>query len=303
MNDVSLNLRNCNLPGDVEALTRLTAALRAETQPQARGSALPFAPNNGAAQAGWLAEANGRAAAYAWFRQQTPGRGLIELGVLPAYRRAGLGSRLLARAAAHAREMEIGQLLVAVPKGCRAGEAFLDHHAFNAFGSILELVAAAGTAIPEVDFGPGHHLRTYRVLGHMPTLAVLLVRAFKDRPGRPESESGAVTAERVQSELDHLGGRMPPDGIFILLNASGKGVGIVRAWDGNRIEAPGVVPEERANNLHIPLLHTAMHYLRQQGAGEIVLDSVDVDSWLDDYLAAGFRVTARQTRWIKDLET
>lgn len=129
--------------------------------------------------------------------------------------------------------------------------------------------------------------------GFVPSLAATLNRGYADRFGRPENEHGTVTVDTIGLEYS--------DSTWLLLNFFGKGVAVIRSPADGWLEAPGIVPEERENGLHLSLLSHTLAHLPGDAAGWRMVSFNDPDPWLEDYRQAGFQISRTHHLYRKDL--
>lgn len=166
-------------------------------------------------------------------------------------------------------------------------------------GKLSLLQADRVLPLPAPPVPEGYFYMRFTDFNHLPTLAALLNRSFADRFGRAENEHKAVTVETIQANLDAPDGESVRLGFSLLLNFFGKGVAVVRSHPNGWIESPGVVPEERHQDLHILLLAQTLQNLRP---GPVNLLSHDDDAaWLEAYQSAGFKVRHTWIGFHKDL--
>jgi ribosomal protein S18 acetylase RimI-like enzyme len=117
-----------------------------------------------------------------------------------------------------------------------------------------------------------------------------------------------------EEEMAHWLLSRGPDGIFLLFDARGNAVGMClaeirepqpvggSAKPAGYVDAPGIVPGRRDAALYVALLLTAMHWLRAQAVGAIVLESTgDDDAILRRYTELGFATVRRAISYRLDL--
>ena len=272
-------IRDCTLPEAEPALRRFQAE-------QANGfPLLPFSPEPGDLDAGWLAGPAGSPEAYAWLRRQTGGRGLLEMHTPDK-----VYDEIWETVHARARAWELTRVVTRTPESDRAAHARLEQLGFSPFGQVLPMSAPAPTARPLPEPPSGQYLRPFKEFGHLPTLAALLHRAYHDLPSRPEYETDGVTVETVRTEIRSAPAGEVEKDYFLLLNDFGKGVGVVRCRRGGWIDGPGVVPELRDRDLHRVLLEAAVHRMAETDAAALRLVVYEpLEHQVADYRAAGFQ--------------
>jgi GNAT superfamily N-acetyltransferase len=296
-----MQILNSTLPAGDLALPGLIDRIRAERGTARQTPALPFSPLPGTANAGLLAGDAGAPGGYGWIRRQTGKRALLEIDAFPP-ELAGAFPVLLEACRRQAVEWECARLVAFVAEADEALAGEYRTAGFTPAGTVCELHGDFPGEIPDPNAPDGYFLKPYHELRHLPTLAALLHRAYHDRFGRPEFETDGVTVETVQAEID----ADPDAGLerdyFTMLNFFGKGVAVVRCRGLAWIDAPGVVPEERGNGLHLPLLAAALNHLKAKGSRAIWLVSCDDDpAWIADYRRAGFTMETTRTCWQKKI--
>lgn len=285
-----------DLPTQQTELNQLIAEIR-RTDPEAGPSATVLSAGGlRAARHAWGIREGGRLIGYGRLEPQTPARGVVEIGVLPAARRHGHGTRLLAEALRLAAQFEWKRLLAFAAQGSTAGAAFAARSGFTESGTVHEWTIGGEVELPAVKIGGDYFLRPFAELKHLPTLTATLNRAYHDHCARPEAETGAVTVESVQADLD----RSPQDEFFLMLNMFGKGVGVVRARAGNCIDAPGIVPEERGSGLELPLLASAARHCADRQPRRLTAWDLTPEQ-AETYTRLGFTQVSVHTAFLRDL--
>jgi GNAT superfamily N-acetyltransferase len=298
-----MNIRNFN-PADLPALARLCAALTGgEPDEAALHKELAWREHI-PTEDRWVAEhpdTPGELVAHIWLRRQTTKRAVFGGGVRPDWRRRGVGRAMLGLAVLRAKALGMETAASYVDERDEAARTFMEQNRFEGAGDSWEMAIPAGVSVPAPEFPTGYFLRTFSELQHIPTLSALLNRAFYDLYGHAENEPGIVTVEYLEEEMRRLPEEYPPEGMYILLNMFGKAVGFVRGR-GDRVDAPGVIPEERRVNLHLPLVLTAMRHLRNEGAGALRFVSFgDLPETIEVYKRAGFSVSTRYIAYQRTL--
>ena len=289
------------LPVDREALLQLIDGIRAERGTSRQTPALPFSPYPGTGNAGWIAGPDDSPRGWGWIRRQTGKRAVVEIDAFDADRAAAF-EPLLTNCREQAQSWELGRLVAYIPEGDVALATAYSQAGFTPGGKVCELYLDLAGELTAPAPPEGYFLKPYHELRHLPTLAALLHRAYHDRFSRPEHETDGVTVETVRAEIDADADAEIERDYFILFNDFGKGVAVVRCRGLDWIDGPGVVPEERENGLHLPLLAAALHQLRSRGAGSTWLTTWDDDpAWIDDYRESGFNLQTTKTCWQKKL--
>ncbi len=215
----------------------------------------------------------------------------IAVAVHPAWRRRGLGRALLERAIERARDLGATAVRTYADEGHPAAAMFLHRHGFAPVAAYTEMrFPAARVPAPPV-FPDGYRVRTYGEVQDLPLLARTMTAAYSGLWGHH-----AVSPEDLTPWLPAL----RPDGVFLVFDERADAVGICRgelresrAEETGKpmgyVDAPGIVRTRRDDDLYIPLLLTAMRWLRAQGIGTIGLESWgDDEDTLQRYREIGF---------------
>jgi len=221
----------------------------------------------------------------------------IAVAVHPAWRRRGLGRALLVSALERARGLGATAARAYADESHLGAAPFLRRHGFTPVAAYTEMRFPDGHMPPRPAFPDRYQVRTYDNVRDL----TLLARAMTD------AYSGLWGHHSVSTEdLAHWLPAWRPDGIFLLFDERADVVGLCRAEvrelspaEGTGkptgyVDAPGIVPARREDDLYVPLLLTAMRWLRGQGVGAIGLESWgDDEGTLEQYRACGFTVTRR----------
>lgn len=217
--------------------------------------------------------------------------------VHPAYRRKSIGRELMRRILVRARALGATQVNVYIESRNQPSTAFLREHRFLSVGAFTLLRAPGSVPVDAPAWPPGFQVRSYDAVQQLPQLTAAMNGCYDGLWGH-----STVTEEQVARWLSDW----PPDGIFLLFDAGGEVAGICRTEVSRQlsaqrgeptgyIDAPGVVPWRRLQGLYLPLLVTALHYLRAKQPA-----AIELESWGDDdqnlalYQVAGFDI-ARQS--------
>ena len=163
-----------------------------------------------------------------------------------------------------------------------ASRHFLDHHGFQVRSSNWFLWLSATAPIAEPVWPPTYTGRRYVEVEHLPTLVDVLNRSFHDIPGHAENEVGVIT---VKSLVERLATTFNPEDFFLVFTSTDIPVGVCRLRLHGRsdnhsgidiLDQPGIVPEHRHQNLHIPLALTAIRWQRQQSERDLILSPMAI---------------------------
>jgi GNAT superfamily N-acetyltransferase len=225
--------------------------------------------------------------------QQNAARCYADVDVLPAWRRLGLGSRVLRRMVDETAQLGARWLVVDVPSDDAAAGAFLRRNGLTPRGDVWALLAPAETSFPAATWLDGYHVTTYDRLQDVRALTDAFNAAFGDMWGHWENIPGLVTVESVGNMLAEADAR----GIVLALDAGGRIAGFCHAtpFVGEQASAPhlldmpGVVPDHRHAGLHTPLVLEAAKFLQSQGPRPLRLESwSDPAETIALYEALGF---------------
>jgi ribosomal protein S18 acetylase RimI-like enzyme len=258
-------------------------------------------PGHDPSQDSWVVEASDEADGLIAFAGvwKAPERTQADIAGLvgPTYRRRSIGRELMRRILVRARALGATQVNVYVESRNQASIAFLSEHRFQPVGAFTLLRAPATIPVDSPAWPPGFRVRTYEDAHQLPQLTAAMNSCYDDLWGH-----SPVTEEQVA----HWLADWPADGIFLLFDAGGEVAGICRTEVSRQlsaqrgeptgyIDAPGVVPWRRLQGLYLPLLVTALDYLRAKQPA-----AIELESWGDDdqnlalYQVAGFDI-ARQS--------
>jgi mycothiol synthase len=220
----------------------------------------------------------------------------IDIVVHPDWRQKGIGRILIGRVLVRARTLGAAQAGVYVDSRNHASQAFLKEHNFLPV-SAYTLMRAPGTVpLAPADWPPGFSVHTYSEIRQAPVLMEAMNSSYDGLWGH-----NVVTEDELAKWLLDW----PLDGIFLAFDSGGEIAGVCRAEISRRlseergqltgyIDAPGIVHWRRRQGLYVPLLQTALHYLKSQKAALIELESWgDEDSTLASYEQAGLTIVRR----------
>jgi mycothiol synthase len=226
----------------------------------------------------------------------------LQIVVHPDFRRRGLGSALLERILERARQLD-----VITVNGYAAGSnvpanAFLPARKFIRQGAYSELLAPANLSLPPSAFPSGFLVRPYSEVQDLGILTHAMDDCYKGLWGHnvvDEKQMAVWLPDFIQQ------------GLFLLFAPDGNVVGISRvevSKDRSErngkltgyIDAPGILPEYRNQSLYHPLLLHGMHWLHEQKA-----ELIEMESWGDDparlksYESFGFKIVRSQIAYRK----
>jgi mycothiol synthase len=300
------NFRHCEPHTDLPRVAQLYAeAAAADGEPndanEVRLREQMALPGHNPAQDTWIVEVPGDPDELVGFASvwKEPGGARATLAgvVHPDWRRRSIGRILLRYTLSRARAMGATQVGAYAESRNQASTAFLREHSFLPVAAYTLMRARTGVPFNPPAWPAGFSVRSYDAVPNLP----LLVQAMN-------SSYDGLWGHSVTSE-EELGGRLrewAQDGLFLVFDAGGEVAGVCRAELSRKlseergqatgyIEAPGVIPFRRREGLYLPLLLTAVQYLRARQPATIELESWgDDDRTLAVYQQAGF-VNVRQS--------
>ena len=235
-------------------------------------------------------------AAVTTWKASTTDRADVRIMVHPDWRRRGLGSALLARGLARAREKGAVYLSAGHDNRMRAAGAFLHAHGFRPTATWIQMRCAAEVPLAEPVYPAGYTVRPQSEVQSVPVVAEALNRGFI---GHFEHRDATDTEVAHWLGTDHT----RPDGIFLAFDPAGEPAGICwaeinpdhsarRGRPTGYIDSLAVVPEHRRHGLGRALLLEGMRWLRANGQATIELDAWgENERALPLYEGAGFRIS------------
>ena len=231
--------------------------------------------------------------------------GWISIWVHPDWRRQGLGSALLARQIARARELGAEYVTSGTNDRVPAGDAFLRKHGFYPTTTWINMQTPARLALAEPVWAAGYSVRTYAEVQDLPTLNLALNRGFIGHWGHHEG---------TEEELAHwlAAPTTRPDGIFLAFGPAGEVAGVCWAelnpeLDKRRgvptgyIDSLAVLPEHRRKGLGRALLLTGMRWLEAAGMQVYELGAWgENDMALPLYFGVGFQIAQKGNEYRLD---
>lgn len=190
----------------------------------------------------------------------------LDIQVHPAYRRQGLGSRLLTLLLELACEFSAQAVRSYVDVRDQGARLFVRRYGFEPVSTYTSMQVSASHLFPAPELPEGFVIRSYDQIQHLDLLHKALNRSYEGLWGHLQ-----VSPAEIEAALPFFN----QEGTFLLFAPDGAVAGIVRTQMSKaltekrgvptgHIDAPGVVPEYRDAGLYLPLLLTAIHWLRPQ---------------------------------------
>lgn len=255
----------------------------------------------------WVIEAPGEPETligYGFLYAQIKERGYNELMIHPAWRRQGLGRRLSEHLCEAARSAGVDWVNIEIDDRNTGGIAFLEAVGFAHHSYAWVLRAPAEAAFPQPVWPQGYSARSYAEVNDLSLFTRAINRGYGDQWGHSENTAGGVTEDDAQGYLKNF----DPNGVFIVFAPDGSPVGACRVEVGDAdaaedvLDGPGIAPEHRALNLHIPLALHALAYLRSKGRRPVRLESWgDSPETIAQYAALGFTIAERNFAYRKNV--
>jgi GNAT superfamily N-acetyltransferase len=210
-------------------------------------------------------------------------------------------TRVLGRACA----LGAGQALVSAATKVPAAGVFLIQHGFTAAGAYTELRASTDIRLPNPVWPYGYQLRTYAEVNDIAILTEAMNRCYEGLWGHND-----VSQEQMAEWLPEF----TTEGLFLVFSHSGKVVGISRvecsAERSTRngaptgyIDAPGLTPQHRRNDLYRALLIAGLRWLQSQGQKLAEMESWgDRPDLLEMYGEFGFTVLRKFVTYERSLQ-
>jgi GNAT superfamily N-acetyltransferase len=230
----------------------------------------------------WVAEsieAPGKFIGLGWIFSQSPQRCVLSIGVHPIFRRRGLGSSLLGRALARAKELNAQQVVSGTEANNAVGDSFLKHHRFSAVGHARIMFAPGSEILPGPAWPQGFSVRNFVEVHDLSILVQACNLCYEGMWGHRENTE--LSTEKFFADmLEKYPDLFPSEGIFILFapDHTIAGVCFCRKEDQQKIiDSPAVVPAYGQDDLLRPLVLTAMQWLDTQAGG-----CYQLQTWGDD---------------------
>lgn len=227
------------------------------------------------------------------------------VAVHPTWRKQGIGSELMRRTLARAKELDALYAFVYADIVNQDANMFVRKRGFGPVAAYKEMHASVNNSLLATPIWPeGHYVRDYSTIQDVSTLMHVIHHSFHDLWGHRD-----FTEEEFQSFLSSG----PFDGIFIVFSPTGEAIGAGKAILSEQlsekygkpigyIDSPGVIPEQRVKGVHLPLLLTMMHWLQAQKAVDFLLESWgDAEQTIAIYESVGFKTVKEATLYKHDL--
>jgi GNAT superfamily N-acetyltransferase len=245
-------------------------------------------------------EAVGAAVVYprAIFGDRPPGN--FDMYIAPTHWRHGLGSRLLAHLEQAASARGHHTLETTVAREDIQSVQFLRGRGFQVVGQSAHLARGnmSKARLPRAEAPEGYALHSLASLGEPPEM----YRDTTNRLGSYDANYSLIRPEEMEATIE--GDSWDPGGIFFLLDADTRIVGVIRASvGGNRrgyMHEIRLEPGSRGRGLGMFMLSSALRYLAERGVARVELDTTG-DSTPAHNLAlkAGFSVTRHWLHFLK----
>jgi mycothiol synthase len=236
-----------------------------------------------------------------------PGAESAEINILvhPDWRRQGLGQALLSRIQERAEALGAALLHTFAHEKNPAAGPFLREHTFQSEGAYTELRIPADVHLPMPIWPYGYQLRTYAEVQDLSLLTQAMNYCYEGLWGHHEV-SEAQMAEWLPG--------FNPESLFLVFSARGRLVGISRvevsaertARNGlptGYIDAPGIVPPHRRDDLFRAMAITGIRWLHGQNQALVEMESWgDRPTTLRVYHELGFQTLKRLISYKKPLQ-
>jgi len=220
--------------------------------------------------------------------------------VLPSWRHRGIGGALLTQALARA--AALGATTAGLYVHARNTEAagFVTQHGFHPVSTNTLLRLAGKATLPPPAVPPGYRMRLYSEIGDPVTLRRAINQCYVGQWGHHTISAEAFAAWEPQLLVGET---------LLLVTADDAVVGMCRLERVDDsvpyIDAPGVVPELRNENLYAPLLLAAVAYVRDRPVG--MREATELESWGDasetlaGYQQLGFDIVQQEVAYERAL--
>ncbi len=210
--------------------------------------------------------------------------------VHPAWRRQGLGSRLLDQALERGQTTGADHFIVYANAQNDGAVTFLRQRGYEPVGASWILGAPKTQVFAEPIWPPGFTVRSLAEVGDFAVLAAIANRSYSDMWGHSENEKPSTP--EVMATL--IPTRWQPENIFLAFTPDGDVAGLcfgVSREAVNVVDSPGAAPEYRHLELQRPLLLTVARHLQSEHPKEIQLLSYgDDERTITIYQDVGFRL-------------
>lgn len=240
----------------------------------------------------YLAESDGELAGLLLISPELPiKRAVASGGVLPWYRKRGIGSLLLNNALHHVNSLGAAMLHVQASTNAISATHLLESHRFQVVRKYVSM-RWVGHTIPATELPPGFNLHSLSNAGNIEAFTHLQNDAFQGNWGFCPN-----TRQDVEARINFK--TCDPSGVILI--TYGKQLAAYnwtfRTGTTGQIGMMGVHPDYRGNKLGKNVVLHGMNYLKSKGAMSIELE---VDEWntpaLNIYQSIGF-VPVHRTLW------
>ncbi len=229
---------------------------------------------------------------YASVAGRTGTRCTVYAAVHPAWRRHGLGTRLLDQALERGQETGADHFIVYANAQNEGALAFLRKRGYEPVGDSWILSAPAAQVFAQPSWPPGFTVRSFAEVRDTAVLAAISNRSYSDMWGHSQNEQPATPEGIAEMGVAHW----PPESVFLAFAPDGDVAGLCIGIPGEAvdvIDSPGAAPEYRHLKLQRPLLLTVAHHLQSRHRKAIQLLSYgDNEQTIAIYQDVGFHLDA-----------
>ncbi|MFN8493317.1 MAG: GNAT family N-acetyltransferase [Caldilineaceae bacterium] len=233
-----------------------------------------------------------------------PERYLAWVEVHPAWRRKGLGSAFLAHIVRRAREVNAEHILINANANDAVAQAFLTSNGFQVKSHAWFMSTSVDLPLPAPMWPAGYTVRTFAEVQDYQILKTAYFDSCRDLWGNgANSQQSERRIQPLASDWKDWFTKTDPNGagIFFVFAPDShiaglcRGIDAVEAGQGDDgpglVDALGIVPEHRPNQLHRPLTLAVMHWLRERGHRMFTLEAYGTDEkTIDIYCQLGFKL-------------
>lgn len=195
---------------------------------------------------------------------------LIELSVLPEYRRTGIGTKLTQKTIEHLRQRNVKEIQVEVPATCKESRKFYEKLGFTISGKTLELAYNLRHKLPEALPPTGYSIRSPRFPKEKADFLQVWNQANAETPESPP----ALTPEAFEAFLAFPG--VQSAYLVATRERDHKLVGVLTCFidpaynkknkvKEAQIEITGVLPEARRKGIATAMITKAFRWMKTKG--------------------------------------